>query len=141
MTTTLPSPTQRWLATVPELPALTGPASTAERLLLLVHYGIDWQNSWLATRRQTYWTAILPDRVLAATYRAPNLRAWWTTLHHALITAPRSPAERRELDSLLGEDPRPVLRTIRNESDALLLRVRIIADAVRDTRPAREDAS
>ena len=35
--------TDKWLASVPELPALTGAHSTAERLLLLLHYGIDWE--------------------------------------------------------------------------------------------------
>ena len=34
-------PTDRWLAAADGLPALTGPAGTAERLLLLTHYGVD----------------------------------------------------------------------------------------------------
>lgn len=127
-------PTQRWRAAAPHFPALTPTADTAERLLLLVHYGIDWRTSWLATRRSAYWATILPDRVLAATYRSPTLRSWWTTLHHSLDTAPRNAAERRELDELLSHDAKPVLRVLRTESEALLLRVRLVADAVRETR-------
>lgn len=40
-------------------------ADTAERLLLLVHYSIDWDNSWVAEEkyRKTYWDEILPGRV------------------------------------------------------------------------------
>jgi len=35
------NPTRAWQAMVPELPPVTGAADTAERLLLLLHYGID----------------------------------------------------------------------------------------------------
>ena len=42
------TPTQAWQATVPELPPVDGPHAIAERLLLLLHYGIDWETSWVA---------------------------------------------------------------------------------------------
>ena len=64
-----PTPTMRWRAAVPELPALTEPAAIcAERLLLLVHYDLDW-DSWIGDHRHRYWDELLPARVRAATYR------------------------------------------------------------------------
>jgi len=83
------------------MPALTGPAGTAERLLLLIHYGIDWQESWVGRYRATYWDKLLPDRVITATYRAGSLRRWWREVASELGSAPRSAAERHELEQLL----------------------------------------
>jgi hypothetical protein len=131
------TPTGRWLAVVDGMPPLGGPAGTAERLLLLIHYGIDWQDGWVARYRTTYWDGILPDRVIAATYRAANLRRWWRDVADNLGSRPRSPAERAELEELLRADPGPVLEVLRWETEPLLLRTRITADAVRATRPAR----
>lgn len=133
------APTTRWLAAAgPDMPPLTGPAGVAERLLLLVHYGIDWADSWVTRHRATYWDQLLPDRVIVATYRAATLRRWWREVAAELGSAPRSPAERRELEQLLRADSAPVLEVLRLETEPLLLRVRIVADAVRDTRlPAR----
>lgn len=131
------TPTDRWLATVTDMPALDGPEGTAERLLLLLHYGIDWQTSWVATRRATYWDRLLPDRVFLATYRGTELRQWWREVADALVSQPRSPAERRELEQLLRTDSLPVLQVLRSETEPLLLRTRITADAVRATRPPR----
>lgn len=48
------------------LPPLTGPAGVAERLLLLTHYGIDWQTGWVSRYRRTYWEQLLPDRAAPA---------------------------------------------------------------------------
>jgi hypothetical protein len=138
MTPTATSPTSWWLAAAKELPPLSGPAHTAEKLLLLLHYGIDWQAGWLSARRYRgqYWEQILPDRVIAATYRAPNLRRWWQDVAGELQSAPRTAGERSELASLLNTDPQPVLETLRWEASALILRTRITADAVREARPA-----
>ena len=133
---TCETPTSRWLAAVAEMPALDGPAGTAERLLLLIHYGIDWQDGWVGRYRTTYWDKLLPDRVIAATYRAGNLRRWWRDVADELGSSPRSPAERAELEQLLRAEPRPVLEVLRWEAEALLLRTRITADAVRAARPA-----
>ena len=74
------SPTDRWLAVVPDgLPRLVGPAATAERLLLLLHYGIDW-DSWVGRHRKSYWTHHLPNRVRVATYIGGiDLHEWWAS--------------------------------------------------------------
>lgn len=125
-------PTDRWLAALPALPPLTGPAGTAERLLLLTHYGIDWPNSWVGRYRTTYWSDLLPDRVLKATYRCNTLPGWWTQVSADLDSAPRNGAERSEVAALLQDPSRPVLQLFRDQSQALLLRVRLVADAVRD---------
>ena len=131
------SPSDAWLATVAGMPPLDGPAGTAERLLLHVHYGIDWQDGWVARYRTTYWDQLLPDRVITATYRAPSLRRWWRELAVELESGPRNPDERAELERLLRVPDRPVLHVLRTETEPLLLRVRIVADAVRATRGPR----
>lgn len=127
------TPTDSWLAAADWLPGLEGSAATAERLLLLVHYGVDW-DGWVANYRATYWDRILPDRVTAAAYRSRDLRTWWTTLSRQLETAPRTSAQRRELDHLLAAESRPVLTVMREQSEALLLRTRLVADAVRTAK-------
>lgn len=133
--TSADTPTSRWLdATSDVMPALDGPAGVAERLLLLVHYGIDWSGGWVTRYRSTYWESLLPDRVICATYRSANLRRWWRDVADDLGSAPRSRAERAELEELLRADPVPVLEVLRSEAEALLLRTRIVADAVRQAR-------
>lgn len=131
------APTDGWLSAA-ALPPLEGPYGTAERLLLLLHYGTDWQNGWLRAPRHrgAYWERILPDRVLAAAYRAPTLRRWWQDAASELESAPRTAAERAELERLLRADAMPVLDILRQETDPLILRTRITADAVREARAA-----
>ena len=129
------TPTSRWLSTTaPFMPPLEGPAGVAERLLLLVHYGIDWSTGWVTRYRTTYWDSLLPDRVICATYRSPNLRRWWRDVADDLGSQPRTAAERAELEQLLRADALPVLEVLRFETEALLLRTRIVADAVRQAR-------
>lgn len=128
------SPTSRWLARVPDMPPLEGPAGTAERLLLLLHYGIDWSHGWVAGYRTRYWDQLLPDRVIVATYRADNLRRWWSEVAAELEAEPRNAAERSELEQLLRHEPLPVLNVLRTETEALVLRVRIVADTLRSSR-------
>jgi hypothetical protein len=130
------TPTDRWLEAAGDMPALTGAPGTAERLLLLIHYGIDWRNGWVTSYRNTYWDRLLPDRVIVATYRAGSLRRWWRDVAGELGSAPRSAAERRELEHLLRADPDPVLEILRFETEALLLRARIVAEAVREHHTA-----
>lgn len=136
-----PSPTDRWLAAAAAvMPPLTGPAGVAERLLLLVHYGVDWQSGWVGRYRNTYWDQLLPDRIICATYRSANLRRWWRDVADELGSQPRSSAERSELEQLLRTEAQPVLEVLRLETQALLLRTRIVADAVRaarDLQPAK----
>lgn len=131
-----PSPSKVWLSHVADMPALEGPAGTAERLLLHLHYGIDW-TGWLGAYRERYWDALLPDRVLVATWRAASLPRWWDDVAVELDSTPRTPAARREVEALLREPARPVLEMMREETTPLILRVRIVAEAVRQARGDR----
>ena len=130
--------TDAWVGSVPELPALSGSARTAERLLLLVHYGIDWSGSWVGRYRTSYWSDVLPSRVLKATYRSNTLSAWWSQITVDLGSAPRTAAERHEAVLLQSEAAKPVLAVLREQTPALLLRVRLVADAVRDQSDQRQ---
>lgn len=135
LTTQTQVPTDVWLTQAAKiLPPLDGPAGTAERLLLLLHYGIDWESSWVGSHRSTYWDRHLPDRVLVATYLTASLRSWWSMVAAEFVAAPRTPAERAELAALLEQPNEPVLRILREQTEALTLRTRIVADAVRDNR-------
>lgn len=131
--TTPDTPTARWLATA-GLQPLEGPAGTAERLFLLIHYGIDWSAGWISTHRRRYWDEVFPDRLEVATYTAPTLRRWWSEVTTEVGSSPRSGEERAETNQLLGADPDPVLEVIRYETRAILLQTRMTAEAVRDTR-------
>ena len=154
------TPTRRWQALVPELRSLTldgketdpetpstaaaqaaaQAADTAERLLLLVHYSIDWEHSWVADPKhlKRYWDEILPGRVFRAARRSVTLDEWWSSaaLRNLGLQAPRYPDRRRELAELLREPPIPVLRAFQRSLPALLLRIRIIKEAVDDARKA-----
>ncbi len=139
--TTPATPTDRWLASVADImPPLSGPAGTAERLLLLLHYGIDWEHGWIANHRATYWDRQLPDRIFTSTYRADNLRTWWSVIASDLTATPRNTQERHELVELLAQPPQPVLAVLRSETDALLLRIRIVTETVRAARRTTPDA-
>ena len=111
-----------------------GQRAPAERLLLLLHYGVDWDAGWVSGKRHAYWDRILPDYVLQAALRAANLRRFWQQVSQQLQSRPRSSAERVELEALLRGDDRAVLEALRWETEPLLLRVRIVADAVRAGR-------
>jgi hypothetical protein len=129
------APTAQWLAAAAGLPPLEGAADVAERLLLLLHYGINWQDGWVTRHRGAYWAGVLPDRVIAAAYlEQANLRRWWRAAAQELGSQPRTAAERAELEQLLRADPAPVLEVLRAETEPLLLRTRIVADAVRTAR-------
>lgn len=136
MTAAQERPTSRWLSHVPELPPLEGPAGVAERLILHLHYGVDW-SGWLGSYRERYWDDVLPDRLLVATYRSGTLPRWWSEAATELDSSPRTAAARREVAALLVEPALPVLEVVRAETTALTLRVRIVAEAVREARPAR----
>ncbi|MFF0818622.1 hypothetical protein ACFYVR_26265 [Rhodococcus sp. NPDC003318] len=135
----LETPCDGWLAAAPMLPALvTEPAKVAERLLLLLHYGIDWSDgNWVTGRRGDYWESVLPSRVRVATFTAADLHHWWTIVSTALTSLPRSDGQRVELAALLTCEPRPVLAVLRDQTPALVLRTRIVADAVRASAPPK----
>lgn len=127
-------PTRRWLAEVPELPPLTGALEVAERLLLLLHYSIDF-DSWVGSYIRRYWSDLLPDRVIVATYSADSLHRWWSDVAAELSADARTREERLELAQLLSHpDPQAVLEHLRSDTTALLMRTRITADAVRQQR-------
>ena len=153
--TAAPTPTQAWRAMVPDLSPFAkpnpdnaagidgrpgiSPADTAERLLLLLHYSIDWETSWVAEPRyrKTYWDELLPGRVRRAAYRAETLDRWWSDVSGQLgAPAPRQRDRRLELATLLRQPPLPVIAILRGSLPALLLRVRIIAEAVAEHRKA-----
>lgn len=131
------TPTGRWLDSVSTvMRPLEGAAGTAERLLLLLHYSIAWEASWVTGYRTTYWDKILPDRVYIATFRHSTLRGWWTDLATDLVAVPGT-EESRELVQLLDEPAAPVLACLRDEHVALVLRVRIVAETRRAARAER----
>lgn len=126
-------PTARWLSASP-LPPLSDPAvAAAERLVTLVHLGVDF-SIWGGARRTRYWDA-LTDRVKAATYAGPTLAHWWTDVTSQIVSAPRDSDEREEAATLLADpDPRAVLTALRAHADVLVLRVRVASDARRAAR-------
>lgn len=130
------SPTSSWLSAASYLPALADPPSqVAERLILLLHYGIDWSDrNWIGDYVGDYWDNLLPTRVRGATYASSSLHQWWTTVATKLGSTPRNEAQRRELATLLTTDPLPVLQVMRDQNSALTLRTRIVAEAVREKR-------
>lgn len=77
------SPTQGWLATTSHMPALTGPAGTAERLLLLIHYGIDWQEGWVGplcprSRCRQRPSPQVPGTKIITNRAVDSRAAWWS---------------------------------------------------------------
>jgi hypothetical protein len=132
--TELPSVTWRQVSPLPEVGE---PEQIAERLLLLAHYGADF-DVWGGSRRMRYWDA-LAERAKAATFAGPTLADWWSALSMSLSTSPRNPAERADLAGLLAHpDGRQVLRALRDHADVLVLRVRVIAET---RKAAREHSS
>lgn len=137
--------TDRWIAAAPiELPPLTGVHDAAQRILLLLHYSVDWQDSWVgqSKHRARYWDRTLPDYVISAATTTGDLHRFWTEVSSRLHATPRDRREREELAILLAHpDPEGILDTLREATPALVLRVRIIADAWRSQRHAERDTT
>ena len=139
----LESPVQRWRAAAPWLPELDSSAATAEALLLALHYSVNF-DGWIGNRRHVYWEKILPSRIRRSTYRTNTLDWWWSDVCASLDAEPGSRALRRDVVELLRDpNAREVMDILRREHVALVLRVRLIADAVRESkpRPMTEEAS
>lgn len=128
------------ILTAPGLPPLDGADARAERLVLLVHRGVDW-DVWGGHRRIGYWDA-LTDRVKAATYAGPTVSDWWQSISASLSSTPRNPADRIALAHELaaGQD-RAVLTSLHRHAAALALRIRIRAEQHRHAAtPGDHDA-
>lgn len=109
------------------LPSMEGPAGVAERLVVLVHYGVDF-SIWGNSRRARYWGA-LTERVKAATYKGPTLSDWWEDISLSIVSSPRNAEERAEVLALLSvEESREVLHILRNNAEVLVLRVRVLSE-------------
>lgn len=116
------------------LPPLDGPEAAAERLVLLIHRGVDWQ-VWGGARRVRYWDA-LTDRVRAATYAGPTLSEWWRTMCTQIASTPRTAPDRAATAALLAHpDQRAVLDALHRHADTLVLRVRVLIEHARTTSP------
>ena len=125
-------PTDTWLSYSP-LPPLNGAEGVAERLVLLLHHGADF-DVWGGARRPRYWSA-LAERVKAATYAGPTLMDWWGQACSSLPSSPRDEAEREEVAALLGvEEGKEVLSVLRKHADVLVLRARVVSDRKRVAR-------
>lgn len=112
------------------LPSLEGADAVAEQLVLLVHRSVNW-DVW-GPRRLTYWDA-LTARVKAATYAGATLNMWWQDVSSRMDVYAMSRPDRHLLASLLADSQqRAVLRTLRNEADVLVLRVRVAIEQARD---------
>lgn len=117
------------------LPPLAGPAASAERLVFLVHRGVNW-DVW-GPRRLTYWDA-LSARVRAGTYAGRDLNAWWQDVASRIDSEPRNRDDRRLLaETLMAADQRAVLNILRDQSDVLVLRVRVAVEHHRENNTER----
>lgn len=120
------------------LPAVSEAESIAERLVLLAHYGADFE-VWGGARRVRYWDA-LAERVKAATYAGPTLADWWERMAVSLPTSPRDARERADVAGLLAYPiPREVLKVLRSQTAVTVLRVRVIAEHRRAAWEARQE--
>lgn len=130
-------PTDAWLSASP-LPPLEGAIGIAERLVLLMHYGVDF-SIWGGARRERYWAA-LTERIKAGTYSGPTLEKWWADVSTRIVSTPRNAAERLEVATLLSTpDARAVLAALRANADVLVLRVRVVSEARRAQREEQQE--
>ena len=121
------------------LPALPGAEGIAERLVLLIHRGVDWE-VWGGPRRIRYWDA-LTDRVRAATYSGPTLSHWWQEISTQITSAPRTAADRSNLAVLIAAPAqREVLTALAEHAATLVLRVRVLSETRAAARPESQVA-
>jgi len=123
--------TEEWRSSI-VLPPMPTEGIIAERLVLLAHYGADF-NIWGGARRSRYWDALM-ERTKASTYAGPALSDWWQSMSSSLPCAPRNARERADLVFLMSHEPAlPVLYYLRRNPDFLVMRVRVIAEQRRIT--------
>lgn len=117
-------------------PALDeGPESIAEKLVFLMHRGVDW-TVWGGDRRYRYWDA-LSDRVRAATYAGNSLQDWWEALEKQISSQPRNAEDRMLAAELLSQpkaDERAILVNLRKHAGTLVMRIRVHIEASRKTK-------
>lgn len=124
--------TDSWLSESP-LEPLTDSEGVAERLVLLLHNGVDFE-IWGGARRVRYWDA-LTERVKAATYSGPTLSHWWGDACRQIVSSPRDHAVREEVATLLAADnQRAVLNALRTHAEVLVLRTRVVSEYRRQAR-------
>jgi len=123
------------ISTLLPLPSLE--AQLAERLIFLVHEGVNW-DIWGGKRRMNYWEA-LTDRVRAATYAGPTLLHWWEQIAQSIESSPKS-AEHRALVSqaLIAENQKEVLKYLRYHATVLVMRVRVHIEFSREQESGNE---
>lgn len=136
------SPSRQWQETVRALGHLDGAEDTADRLLLHLHYAIDWKKSWVRNYLKTYWDSILPTRVRLAAYQADSLPGWWSYAANDLVATPQSEARRLEVATLLNVTNGPAVLTVFHDNlPALVMRTQIFAEAVRKQRNTHREQS
>lgn len=116
------------------------PGNVASLLVVALHYSIDWDRSWVKDHLTRYWTTLLPERVRLAATRGQRdgLTGWWQFVCEDLVASPRTHAERREIHELLrDEEPKAVLKVLREQGHFLVLRTRIVSQEVRRARESR----
>lgn len=115
---------------------LAGAAATAELLVALAHDNRDY-DVWGGERALTYWDRV-PDRIRTACYRGPRLASWWEAMTRSLgCGQPRRVEDRETLARALAcGDDAAVLDVLRTETEMLVLRVRLAAQAQREARQA-----
>ena len=125
--------TDKILQTSP-LPATFGDELVAERLLLLVHFGADF-NIWSGKRLVRYWDAF-SEQCRAACYHGSTLASWWSHISETLPSAPRNSLERAETVKLLSEPwgTVGVLDVFRTSTPLMILRTRVNVEHYRETR-------
>jgi len=124
--------TDKWLAESP-LEPLTGAEGAAERLVLLLHHGVDF-DIWGGARRVRYWDA-LSERVKAATYAGPTLSHWWGDACRQIVSSPRDHEAREEVATLLASgDAKAILNALRTHAEVLVLRTRVVSEYRRQAR-------
>ena len=111
-------------------PLTTTSQQQAERLVFLIHEGVNW-SVW-GSRRNRYWDA-LTDRVRAGTYYGTSLNDWWEFISTNIDSTPKSSPHRKlVVQNLISPDDIEVLKVLRTHASVLVLRVRVFIESETD---------